>query len=113
MPLTKLLIKLAMKVLERVLNVINQQINRVQNEVIDQIDGIVFRGMDDFWRGEDAEMFKADVSRALQEAAEVVGLARGTYQGLERARDRIIQADQKAASVVSDLQQIFGKISSI
>jgi len=113
MPLSRLIMKLAMKILDRVLNVINQQINRVQNEVIDQVEGIVFRGMDDFWTGEDAEMFKDDVGRALQEAAEVVGLTQRTYDGLERARDRIIQADQKAASLVSDLQQVFGKVSSL
>jgi uncharacterized protein YukE len=113
MSFKKFLIRLAIKILEQVLNVIYQQINRLQQEVVEQVENMVFQQMDDFWRGEDAEMFKSDVANALQEAAEIIGLTQRTCTGLERARDVIIRADQQASNLVSDLDRTFSRISSL
>lgn len=106
----KYLIRLAIQILNQVVATLNKQINRVQQEVVDEIESWVFKQMESFWRGKDAEMFKQDISKSVQETVEVIGLTRRTVDGLENARDVIVQADQQSANLVSDLNREFSNI---
>lgn len=110
MPSRSFLIRLAIQILSQVIAVLNKQINRLQQEVVDEMESWIFKQMDGFWRGEDAEMFKQEASKAIQEAVEAIGLTRRTVTGLETARDILLQADQRSAGLVSDLNREFSNI---
>lgn len=111
MPAMSVLLKLARKVLEQVLNEVNKQTNRVQQEILDEMQKYITQGFDDVWRGEDAEQFKEKVMRtAVPQAQSVITFNTATHTGLINASDVVTRADQRVSQLVSDLNNTFSRI---
>lgn len=109
--LTDFLLKLAIKVLGQVLSEVTKQINRVQNEVISEMQRWVTQGFDDIWRGEDADQFKEKVMKLMiPDLDKVVNVVTNTHNGLQEAAEIVVKADQSAYQMVSDLAGLYAKI---
>jgi len=105
------LLKLARRVLEQVLNELNRQITRVEQDILEQMRSYISEGFDDIWRGEDAEQFKQKVNtQAIRQAESVITITVGTHDGLIRASDVITRADKQVAQKVSDLNGTFSQL---
>lgn len=111
MALRSALLKLARRILEQVLSEVTKQVNRVEQEILEQARNLITQGFDDVWRGEDAEQFKEKVNnQAIRQAEGVIQITVGTHDGLVRAADVITRADQQVAQMVSDLNNTFSHI---
>jgi WXG100 family type VII secretion target len=112
MSLKSFLLKIARRILEQVLSVINQQINIVQQQVLDYLMNFINQ-TDQIWRGDDADVFvaefKGQIAPALQQ---LVGATTNTHNGIRQAADCIDAADQKVRNMVDDLVNDFTAIFS-
>jgi WXG100 family type VII secretion target len=106
----KLLMKIARKVLEQVFSVIDQQIQRIEQMVLQAVLRHV-TNLDEIWRGEDAEAFKAEFNgKFIPEVNRITGVTHNTKDSLMRALDRIDQADRQISSQIGDLVQEYARI---
>ncbi len=108
------LLHLARRVLNEVLSEINKQINRIQQEVIQEFETYLRQVVDGCWRGEDAEQFKSEVQGLLlprlNEIAGSGGIVPRTQVGVENAAQVVERADQRVSGLVSNLNDTFSKI---
>lgn len=111
MPFKKFLIKLARRILDQVLQVIQQQINRLQQEVMEEITNIIRSQLTDMWQGEDADEFAQRVEgQVLPVLDSLIGVVTHSHSGLQQAADIITRADQAASQMVSELNNQFANI---
>ena len=104
------LIRLAVQKLMGVIGVVTQQCDRMQHEIVDEVVRAITGPMDDYWHSDSADKFREELTQAVNELTEAIGLTASTCQGLDEAKEVMIRADQQAKGLVSDLNQVYSKI---
>lgn len=105
------LIKLARRILDQVLQVIQQQINRLQQEIMEEMTNIIRSQLTDMWKGEDADEFAERVERQVFPVLEsLIGVVTQSHAGLQQAADIITRADSQATQMVAELNSQFANI---
>ena len=105
------ILKFVKKLVESVKDIVDQQLNKVQNEVINAMMSMVSSGFEEMWRGEDADQFKEKIKNAaVPKGNDIVSILGKVAGGLLQAGDIIQGADQKAGQIVSDIASEFSKI---
>ncbi len=102
--------KLASKIVQGVLDVVNKQVNIVQNDIADTMSNMILKGFDDIWRGEDADQFKGKVQKAVQDAQNITNVFGNLISGITKAIDVFNKAESKMNQVASNLNDQFSKI---
>ena len=111
MSIMKMLIRLAMKVVQSVLSQLTQQLNVVQEQALAPMRQMVQAVMGGIWVGDGANAFVDEVSSLM-----IPGVGRVAdnitmiHKNVQHAADVIQQADQQVSSKVNGLADIFGSI---
>jgi len=89
---------------EQVLKKIFEQMN-IMGEILEQITGLL-PGVDAAWTGPDATAFVEDVSGRLQpQLNQAMASTGGMYNSISRAVEVVLSADQKASTIVRELDE--------
>jgi len=111
MSIMKVLIRLAMKVVQSVLSQLTQQLNVVQEQAMAPMRQMIQAVMGGIWIGDGADAFVEEVSSLM-----IPGVGRVAdnitmiHKNVQHAADVIQQADQQVSSKVNGLADIFGSI---
>lgn len=104
-------LKLVRALLHQVIDEVNRQITRVQNEVIQEAQNLVREVVNGAWKGPDADRFIAEVNNEILPGLDVTNRGhRKTIEGCEHAAQTITEADNRAAQLVADLNSTFARI---
>ncbi|MDZ4764357.1 MAG: hypothetical protein SGI73_07360 [Chloroflexota bacterium] len=107
-----LLLRLAMMVLQEVMEDITQQQTRVANQGVEVTNRFTnLLGQPDFWDGDDADRVKGELMRlAVPSLEKVTGVCKRTNDGLTEAVNIVTTADRKVAQLVNSLNSEFSSI---
>jgi len=111
MSIMKVLIRLAMKVVQSVLSQLTQQLNVVQEQAMAPMRQMIQAVMGGIWIGDGADAFVEEVSSLM-----IPGVGRVAdnitmiHKNVQHAADVIQQADQQVNSKINGLADIFGSI---
>jgi hypothetical protein len=108
----ELLLRLAMMVLQEVMQDITQQQTRVANQGIQVTERFMQRlGQPEFWDAEDADRLKGELSRlVIPSLDKITGVMRRTNDGLAEAVNIITTADRQVTQLVGNLNSEFNSI---
>ena len=111
MSIMKVLIRLAMKVVQSVLSQLTQQLNVVQEQAMAPMRQMIQAVMGGIWIGDGADAFVEEVSSLM-----IPGVGRVAdnitmiHKNVQHAADVIQQADQQVNSKINGLADVFGSI---
>ena len=105
-----ILLSLARAILNGVLDEIGKQLNVVETQVTNVLQGFVKDVVGGMWQGPDADAFVSDLNNMLPKVQDVHQRTSAFATGINNAAEHIIATDQQASNQVSDLVGIFSKI---
>lgn len=109
MALRRILIKIATRVINEVIGIIAQQLNRLAEQVLGVIEQEA-SNLESVWQAEGSDQFRQDLQTAITRAEQVITITRDTATGLDDAHERMLRADNEAAQRIQDLNNIFTRI---
>ena len=111
MPVDSVLLSLARRAVEQVMAEVQRQNSIVENEIVEQMKLEVGPGLEDFWKGEDALLFRSKVlQQAVTQADAIVVHNNGTRTGLGTAQEIVTNADKQVQRTVAELDNQFKRI---
>ncbi len=108
MSLKSMLLKIARKVVESVLERITQQLNVIDDQIYRFVDQAIQTIVSGAWQGDDADRFVDEMrSLSIPKIHELRDTIQQTGQSLSSALDVIDQADEQARTLVDNLADTF------
>jgi len=105
-----LLLSFARAVLGSVMDTITSQLNVVESQVLQVLEGFVKQVVGGAWQGPDADAFVSKVNTLLPKISNSHQQTSNFLKGISQAADQIVQTDQQAESQVGDLINTFSSI---
>lgn len=107
----RLLLKIAMRVIQEVLSEIVRQMDVLQREVEERLVEFVRTVVNGAWTGPDAERFINEVnSLIMPRTRQNIAAIQSLQKGVETAVNTINEADQVANGMVGELESVFSKV---
>lgn len=111
MSLRKALIKLARRVVEQVQSGLNQQLDVVQDQIRRPIEAIIQEVVGGVWRGAGADAFVEELSNLIvPTSGRIADRITDTGQRIAKAVDIIDRADEQVNNMVNNLADTFEAI---
>jgi len=107
----RLLLKIARSMLQGVFGEITKQLNVIEQQAKEPLNGFVKEVMGGAWQGPDADRFVNEVSNMIGPKVNDAGIfIKKFHSGIERALQAIEGADKQATQMVGELDNVFSKI---
>jgi uncharacterized protein YukE len=105
------IIRIARSIVRGIINQIKQQVNMIQNMVTSPLRTIVSEVTGGMWKGDGADRFVNEMtSEVIPALTNIANVNMSFGNQIEKALDRMDQAEQTAKNLVNPLHDLFSKI---